>query len=191
MTRGRDATRILYTGPALAGVGTSVRHLAEVCKVELEGYPRYRFAHVTEQGVHLLLQTDPRIPSYFEDSFDVRKRNPSMRPYFTEHIEFLEQVDAVVFVADSQSERRGANEEALERLRAGLHAVGRSDANIPLVLQANKRDLPNAASFAEVQSWVRWPHLELVPSIALTGDGVVTAIRLALSLVAPASIPYR
>lgn len=190
MIRGHDAARVLYTGPALAGVGTSVRHLAEVCRIKLEGYPRYRFEHVTEQGIYLVLQTDPRIPSYFEDSFDTRKRNPSMRPYFTEHIEFLQQVDVVVFVADSQIEKREANEEALDRLRAGLKSIGRNE-NIPLVLQANKRDLPNAAPLADVESWVRWPHAELVPSIALTGDGVATAIRLALSLVAPASIPYR
>lgn len=174
-----------------SGVGASLRYLAELCRLELEGYPRYRFEHVTEQGLYLVAQTDPRIPSYFEDSLDARKHNPSLRPYLTDHLAFLEGVDAIVFVADSQRERREDNEASLERVRSDLRALGRRDAEIPLVLQANKRDLPSAAPLPEMRSWARWPHVELVPSVATTGDGVVTAIRLALSLVAPASVPYR
>lgn len=162
-----------------------------MCQLKLEGYPRYRFENVTEQGIQLVAQTDPRIPSYFEDSFDVRKRNPSMRPYLTDHLAFLETVNAIVFVADSQPERREANQASLERVRSDLRALGRRDTELPLVLQANKRDLPRAAPLTELASWIRWPHAELVPSVATTGDGVVTAIRLALSLVAPASVPYR
>jgi len=56
----------------------------------------------------------------------------------------LRGVDGVVFVADSQEERRDANMESLENLEENLREHGYDFAKIPYVLQLNKRDLPSA-----------------------------------------------
>jgi hypothetical protein len=183
---------VLYLGPPLAGVSTSVLYLAHVTQAKLEPYPRFRLDHLMSDGRVLSVQTDPRSPHFFEDSFDVRKRNPSLRPLVTEHLEFLESASAIVFVVDSQVERQEANQHHLERLRRDLAGVGRSEADVPLVFQCNKRDLPNAATMATIAEWVSWPAGEYVPSVARTGDGVVNAIKCALGAVRPASAqPYR
>ncbi|HRJ11345.1 MAG TPA: GTPase domain-containing protein [Prosthecobacter sp.] len=57
----------------------------------------------------------------------------------------LRQADGVVFVADSQLDRQRDNIQALQALDANLRLNGHSLDRIPLVLQYNKRDLPNTA----------------------------------------------
>ena len=53
----------------------------------------------------------------------------------------LRGVDAVVFVADSQRELLRSNRESWENLKENLALQGLSLADLPHVLQYNKRDL--------------------------------------------------
>jgi mutual gliding-motility protein MglA len=58
----------------------------------------------------------------------------------------LKQADGIVFVADSQVDRQRENLDAFAALEANLRLNGQSIDRIPLVLQYNKRDLPNVAT---------------------------------------------
>lgn len=64
----------------------------------------------------------------------------------------LKGVDGVVFVADSQVERAEANLESMQNLYDNMAAYGYDLTRMPFVIQYNKRDFPNAASIAELQS---------------------------------------
>jgi signal recognition particle receptor subunit beta len=57
----------------------------------------------------------------------------------------LKQADAIVFVADSQIDRQRDNIQAFQNLDASLRLNGVFLDKLPVVLQYNKRDLPNAA----------------------------------------------
>ncbi len=57
----------------------------------------------------------------------------------------IKQADGIVFVADSQIDRQRDNLQSFQTLEANLRMNGNSIDRIPLVLQYNKRDLPNAA----------------------------------------------
>jgi hypothetical protein len=57
----------------------------------------------------------------------------------------LRGVDGIVFVADSQYEKMAENIESFANLEENLRTLKMGLANIPRVLQYNKRDLPNAA----------------------------------------------
>ncbi|MBI2946469.1 MAG: gliding-motility protein MglA [Verrucomicrobia bacterium] len=57
----------------------------------------------------------------------------------------LRGVDGVVFVADSQYEKMAENADSFANLEENLKAHKRSLAEIPYVLQYNKRDLSNIA----------------------------------------------
>ena len=57
----------------------------------------------------------------------------------------MQKADGLVFVADSQLDRMSENVQAWENFQANLRQNGQSLDLIPLVLQYNKRDLPNAA----------------------------------------------
>jgi len=57
----------------------------------------------------------------------------------------LKQADGVVFVADSQMDRQRDNLQSWQNLEANLRLNGSSIERLPVVLQYNKRDVPNAA----------------------------------------------
>ncbi len=57
----------------------------------------------------------------------------------------LREADGVVFVADSQMDRQRANIQAFQNLEANLRLNDSSLDQLPVVLQYNKRDVPNAA----------------------------------------------
>ena len=60
--------RILYTGPPLAGVGTSILYLAHVKGTESKPYPRLGLDTTTRDGIALSVQSDIRSSLYFESS---------------------------------------------------------------------------------------------------------------------------
>ena len=57
----------------------------------------------------------------------------------------LRGVDGIVFVADSQYDKMAENVESFQNLEDNLKTLKLNFAEIPYVLQYNKRDLPNAA----------------------------------------------
>jgi signal recognition particle receptor subunit beta len=57
----------------------------------------------------------------------------------------LRGVDGIVFVADSQYEKMPENVESFQNLMENLNMLKLNLAEIPYVLQYNKRDLPHAA----------------------------------------------
>jgi mutual gliding-motility protein MglA len=89
----------------------------------------------------------------------------------------LKGADGIVFVADSQDHAIDANLESLQNLEDNLKRQGVRIREIPLVMQYNKRDLPNALPVAELNAEVNKlgvPHFE---SVATTGIGVEETLK--------------
>jgi signal recognition particle receptor subunit beta len=85
----------------------------------------------------------------------------------------LQRADGIVFVADSQKGQMGNNAESFANLEKNLAVVGLDIDKVPLVIQFNKRDLPDVISEADVQATWGPTGLPLVLASALNGDGVV------------------
>ncbi len=83
----------------------------------------------------------------------------------------LQQTDGVVFVADSQVSETAANQAAFAGLRRNLRALELSD-DLPLVVQFNKRDLPDIRSEAELARFARRSRTAVYPATAVRGTGV-------------------
>ncbi|MDP1708886.1 MAG: GTPase domain-containing protein [Gammaproteobacteria bacterium] len=95
----------------------------------------------------------------------------------------LSRADGVVFVADSQRSQSINNGESFDNLAQNVHRVGLNFDKLPLVVQFNKRDLPDILSEGEIrQRWqtTPWP---LTYSSALTGHGVCETFTVLLSQV--------
>ncbi|MEA2342779.1 MAG: hypothetical protein QOF63_948, partial [Thermoanaerobaculia bacterium] len=89
----------------------------------------------------------------------------------------LKGADGIVFVADSQDHAIDANLESLQNLEDNLKRQGVRIREIPLVMQYNKRDLPNALPVAELDAEVNKlgvPHFE---SVATNGLGVEETLK--------------
>ena len=84
----------------------------------------------------------------------------------------LKGADGVVFVADSQDSAMDGNIESLRNLEENLRKQGIRIAEIPLVLQYNKRDLPNRLPVAELETRLNHLKVRSFESVATTGVGV-------------------
>ncbi len=91
----------------------------------------------------------------------------------------LAGADAIVFVADSRSSRREQNVWSLQDLRMNMRAKKIDPRRVPILFQANKRDLPDAASAAEVAEWLGVQERDVILAVAMRGEGVVETLRAA------------
>lgn len=85
----------------------------------------------------------------------------------------LSGADGVVFVADSDSAKMQENVQSINNLYHNLQANRINIKEVPLVLQYNKRDLPNIASIDTLEQKLNFrkvPHFE---AIAVNGEGVL------------------
>jgi len=64
----------------------------------------------------------------------------------------LKGIDGVVFVADSQEERMEENIQSLKNLETNLEQQGYDINEMPMIIQYNKRDLPNALPLTEMKT---------------------------------------
>jgi signal recognition particle receptor subunit beta len=89
----------------------------------------------------------------------------------------LRGVDGVVFVVDSQVDKLQENLESFANLQENLREYGHSIENIPMVLQFNKRDLPNVYPLDQLNSLVNKHGLPYYEAVAATGVGVFTTLK--------------
>jgi signal recognition particle receptor subunit beta len=89
----------------------------------------------------------------------------------------LKGADGIVFVADSQDFAVEANQESLQNLEDNLKRQGIRIKEIPVVLQYNKRDLPNAMPAAELDKRLNRLNAPHFQSVATTGIGVEATLK--------------
>jgi signal transduction histidine kinase/signal recognition particle receptor subunit beta len=85
----------------------------------------------------------------------------------------LAGADAVIFVADSSRGRRDECRTSFDNLRYNMRANRLDPARVPVLLQCNKQDLPDAAPPEEVAAWLGMPGQEAFPAVAVHGRGVL------------------
>jgi len=95
----------------------------------------------------------------------------------------LKGADGVVFVADSQDFAVDANLESLQNLEDNLRKQGVKIHEIPVVMQWNKRDLPNALPVEELENEVNRLEAPSFESVATTGIGVESTLKAVTNLV--------
>jgi len=90
----------------------------------------------------------------------------------------LRGVDGIVFVADSAPNRLRANAESMRNLRENLAEYGIKAEDIPIVLQANKRDTPDALPVEMIQAVIDpEKRLPIFEAIATNGTGVFETLK--------------
>jgi mutual gliding-motility protein MglA len=95
----------------------------------------------------------------------------------------LKGADGVVFVADSQSKMLEANGESYKNLEDNLREMGIRIEEIPLVMQFNKRDLPNLSSIEEMNAQINRHNAPFYEAVATTGIGVEDTLKAITKLV--------
>ena len=89
----------------------------------------------------------------------------------------LQGADGVVFVADSKRGKMAENLESLENLIENLHEYGMSPETTPIVLQYNKRDLPEVYSVEEMDAEMNKWNCPTFEAVARDGQGVFPTLK--------------
>jgi signal recognition particle receptor subunit beta len=89
----------------------------------------------------------------------------------------LKGVDGIVFVADSQIKRLNENVEAIQDLYEDLEELGYTPAEVPLVLQCNKRDLQEIMPIDSIKNSLGLNGIPAFESIAVDGVGVLDGLK--------------
>jgi signal recognition particle receptor subunit beta len=89
----------------------------------------------------------------------------------------LRGVDGIVFVADSDECRLDANIECLYNLHENLAEHNLKLADIPFVMQWNKRDLPNALPVPDLEHELNPDGHQAFEAVAVKGQGVFDTLK--------------
>src|SRR3989442_1159815 len=89
----------------------------------------------------------------------------------------LKGADCVVFVCDSQEAVVEANLESFENLRENLRANEIDPDEVPIVLQYNKRDLPNALPIEILNERLNPRNYPFYEAVAIKGIGVEDTLK--------------
>ncbi len=94
----------------------------------------------------------------------------------------LRRADAVVFVADSQAHRLEDNLASWRDMEQQLARMRRSVRSLPLVVQFNKRDVPDALPVAKLHAALQIGNLPYHEASAIQGVGVPETLQTAIRL---------
>ncbi|MBD3343722.1 MAG: hypothetical protein GF401_01515 [Chitinivibrionales bacterium] len=89
----------------------------------------------------------------------------------------LRGVDGIVFVADSSSKKTDENIESFQNLLDNLAEYGYQKENIPIIIQYNKRDLPDALPIEQLQQAMNTANYPWNEAVAVKSSGVFESLK--------------
>ena len=163
--------KLVYYGPAQSGKTTNLLRLHDLLAPELKGELMTMETKEDRTLFFDLLPLGFRAPSGLLIKFRLFTV-PGQVAHDGTRKAVLSRADGVVFVADADRAQETNNGESFQSLAANCARVGLDFEHLPMVVQFNKCDLPNAVPEAEIRdrwSAAPWP---LVFAVALTGQGI-------------------
>ncbi|HIQ31234.1 MAG TPA: gliding motility protein [Aquifex aeolicus] len=158
--------KVVYHGIAMSGKTTNIEQLArksglDVLSFDTKGERTLVFDFITKKSkvggfdITFSIYTVPGQDIYG----DIRRM-------------VMRGVDGVVFVVDSSERKLAENRDFINTLEMDLRAYGKRLEDTPVVIQYNKRDLPDAVPLEVLQREVHIPGKRSVPAVAVRGEGV-------------------
>ena len=174
--------KVVYYGPGLCGKTTNLQWIHEKLPIK-------------NKGKMLSLATETDRTLFFDflpiEIGTIRGMKTRIQLYTVPGQVFynatrrmvLKGADAVCFVCDSQEAMLDANLESYENMRQNLEANEIDPDEIPVVLQYNKRDLPNALPIEILNERMNPHNYPFYEAIAVKGVGVEDTLKAVTKLV--------
>ena len=174
--------KIVYYGPGISGKTTNLQYIHQHLKPE-------------QRGKMVSLATDEErtlffdfLPIELESVRGFRTRFhlytvPGQVYYGATRRAVLTGADGIIFVADSQRDRLEDNLISIKDLEENLHYYGRKIETAPLIIQYNKRDLPNVMPLEELNSKINRLNVPHFESVAILGKGVFETLTMMCRMV--------
>ena len=169
--------KIVYFGPASAGKTTSVNYIHSKLKHDCRG--ELKDSGSRDARLHFFDFMPHEIGSV--DGYRVRFHIYTVTGEVSSPATWkmvLKGADGVVFVADADPERYETNKKHFDLLQEQLQISSMSPEDIPLVVQMNKVDMLSQPVPEDTVAMFRKEGIEVIPSVAKHGEGVLAAVSL-------------
>jgi signal recognition particle receptor subunit beta len=166
--------KVVYYGPALSGKTTNLQQLHELMSRGRRG----QMMTLDTKGDRTLYFDFLPIEFGTANGFAVKIKLftvPGQVMHKSTRKVVLAGADAVAFIADSQRASASANAYSWRDMEANLKSNGIDFAEIPKVVQFNKRDLGDVKPLQEIKD--AWGELPTFPAVAIRGEGVLETFR--------------
>jgi hypothetical protein len=174
--------KIVYYGPAVGGKTTNLKVLFD----RALGGRRGQFLSVNSaQDRTILCDLLPLRSGGFR-GHELKLQLaavPGQAMYAASRRIILRGVDGIVFVANSATDRWHETQQSFQEMTANLLAQRLDPRRIPLVLQYNKRDLPQVMPIADLSRALNDRRALEFAAVASKGEGVLETFAAILSLV--------
>ena len=174
--RNEIALKIVYYGPGLSGKTTNLDYI-------------YHHIDPAHRGEMISLKTMEERTIFFDfmqiELPPIHGKQPVFSLYTVPGQYYyaasrriiLNGADGIVFVADSQRHRLRDNLDSMLDLEQNLIQFGRTLAEVPWVLQLNKRDLPDILPVQTLAEKLNYHGVPTLEAIAIRGTGVNETLK--------------
>lgn len=168
--------KIVYYGPALSGKTTNLEQIharvdpqrrSELISLKTHE-DRTLYFDFLQLELGKIGTLTPKIQLYTV---------PGQAYYETSRKLVLRGADGVVFVADSASVRIRENVESWNNMRCHLEALQIPFSTLPILVQFNKQDLPNALPPEVIGRLLHINGYATVNAVAVRGEGVFESLK--------------
>lgn len=173
--------KIVYYGIGLCGKTTNLHYI-------------HKTVNPRDVGDMVSIDTETERTLYFDllplelgkvHGFQIRFQLytvPGQVLYQQTRISVLKGTDCVVFVADSAQDKLQENHDSWNELAEQLMKMGKDVREFPIVMQWNKRDLPDALPVRALEQYLNPYRLPSFEAVAVSGRGVIETLRVAVNL---------
>jgi mutual gliding-motility protein MglA len=171
--------KVVYYGPALSGKTTNLQALFQKIDPKVRG----RLMTLDTKDDRTLFFD--MMPVFFKTKSGVKVKLklytvPGQVMHESTRRIVLQGSDAVAFVADSRRSEAGSTLAYWNNMLKNLEANGLDYRTLPIVIQLNKRDLPDSRGEEDLEDLRRVIQPPIVPAVAIRGDGVVETLHAVL-----------
>lgn len=168
--------KIVYYGPGLSGKTTNLQMVHQRTSPDVRG----RLLTVETHDDRTLFFD--LLPVFFSTSngFKVKVKLftvPGQVIHNATRRIVLQGADAVAFIADSRRSAGPENNAYWKNLYENMRENGLDPAQVPLVIQFNKRDLPDTKTDAEIEETKKKGKEPVIGAIAVRGIGVLETLH--------------
>jgi len=174
--------KIVYYGPGLGGKTTNIKYIYSKISPGIRGKLISLATELDRTLFFDFLPVDVGTIKGFKTRFHLYTV-PGQVYYNASRKLILKGVDGIIFVADSQIERFDDNINSRENMKENLAILGLYINNLPLVIQYNKRDLPNISPIDKLSGVLNPINAPYFEAVATQGIGVFDTLKACSKLV--------
>jgi signal recognition particle receptor subunit beta len=173
--------KIVYYGMGLCGKTTNLHYIHRTIRPQDVGEMVYLDTQIERTLYFDLLPLELENVHGFAIRFHLYTV-PGQDLYQHTRFSVLKGADCVIFVADSQTSKLQENIESWNELQEQLRRMRKELSVFPLVMQWNKRDLPDILAVPILQKYLNPYRVPSFESVAAAGQGVIESLRVGINL---------